>query len=318
MGGIGPAEVAHDARFGEGFLWDAWYVALTTQALRGGPPRALTLLGEQLRIGRNRCGCAYAVQDLRPGDDPSGGAGPRRFPVVEQQGFVWVWMSRDRAVAPDEPPPRLPEIASGRPMLVEQIDYPVHVDHAILGLVDPAHGPFVHRQWWWRRGATAHAKSKAFRPVGRGFMMLRHRPSRNSNAYAVLGGAPETEIHFQLPGLRWEHVFIGRREVLSLSIMTPLTSDLTRMTQVLGSSHPVVTLLQPLLRLATRIFLRQDARIMRLQAPALADHPPMLWVGDADQQARWYVRLKREWIACRREGREFRNPISARTLHWTS
>jgi hypothetical protein len=77
-------------------------------------------------------------------------------------------------------------------------------------------------------------------------------------------------------------------------------------------------LLDTPLRLATRAFLRQDAHILKLQAPGLADHPPMLWVGDADQQARWYVRLKREWIACRREGREFRNPISGRTLRWIS
>ncbi|MEH6676669.1 Rieske 2Fe-2S domain-containing protein [Phenylobacterium sp.] len=308
------------ARLGDAFLWDAWYVGVAAQALPTGSPAALRVLDEPLLIGRDRNGDPYALSASCGRRDAAvaDGARPRRYPVVEQQGLIWVWMSLDRATAPDEPPPRFPEIASGRPMLIEQIDYPVHVDHAILGLLDPAHGPFVHRQWWWRRGGSSHAKSKAFVPLDRGFVMLRHRPSRNSHAYAVLGGAPETEIHFQLPGLRWEHVVIGRREVLSLSIMTPLTPSLTRMTQILWSSHPVVTLLQPLARWATRTFLRQDARIMRLQAPGLADHPPMLWVGDADQQARWYLHLKREWIACRREGREFRNPISARTLHWTS
>jgi len=33
--------------------------------------------------------------------------------------------------------------------------------------------------------------------------MARHAPSKNSRAYRLLGGKPETEITFRLPGLRW-------------------------------------------------------------------------------------------------------------------
>ena len=29
-------------------------------------------------------------------------------------------------------------------------DLPCNVDHGIIGLMDPAHGPFVHQAWWWR------------------------------------------------------------------------------------------------------------------------------------------------------------------------
>ena len=61
-----------------------------------------------------------------------------------------------------------PEIARGRPRLVERRVFEAHVDHAVVGLMDPAHGPFVHRQWWWRTRASAHAKAKAFRADGRG------------------------------------------------------------------------------------------------------------------------------------------------------
>jgi hypothetical protein len=90
------------------------------------------------------------------------------------------------------------------------------------------------------------------------------------------------------------------------------------MTQVVWSDHPVFTLLKPLIRLAGRAFLRQDGRIMQAQAPGLADNPPILWMGDADQQARWYAQLRREWFAAGREGRPFRNPVSARVLRWIS
>ena len=41
-------------------------------------------------------------------------------------------------------------------------------------------------------------------------------------------------------------------------------------------------------------------------------------VGDTDVQARWYLRLKNEWILSQQERRPFRNPIQPRTLHWRS
>lgn len=242
----------------------------------------------------------------------------RAYPVVEQQGLVWIWMSLDAVTPPSEPPPRLPGIGSARPQLIDRLDYPVHVDHAILGLIDPAHGPYVHRQWWWRTAGSEHQKAKAFEPCEVGFVMTRHAPSKNSRAYAILGGAPQTEITFKLPGLRWEYVTIGKRHVLSLSAMTPLTATSTRMTQIVWSDHPVFSVLKPVIRLAGRAFLRQDGRITAAQAPGVADNPPMLWFGDADQQARWYVQLKREWQASRREGRPFRNPVTARILRWFS
>jgi phenylpropionate dioxygenase-like ring-hydroxylating dioxygenase large terminal subunit len=90
------------------------------------------------------------------------------------------------------------------------------------------------------------------------------------------------------------------------------------MTQIVWSDHPAFTVLRPAVRWAARVFLRQDARIMQALAPGAAENPPLLWVGDADQQGRWFVQLKREWLASQREGRPFRNPVKPRTLHWIS
>ena len=42
-------------------------------------------------------------------------------------------------------------------------DMPVSVDHGIIGLMDPAHGPFVHQAWWWRCSAQHPRKEKRFR-----------------------------------------------------------------------------------------------------------------------------------------------------------
>jgi phenylpropionate dioxygenase-like ring-hydroxylating dioxygenase large terminal subunit len=201
---------------------------------------------------------------------------------------------------------------------VERRVFEAHVDHAVVGLMDPAHGPFVHRQWWWRTRASAHEKAKAFAPSPEGFVMLRHPPSSNSRAYALLGGAPQTEITFRLPGLRWEHVAVGRRQVLALTCLTPIDAARTAITQIVWSDHPVFALAGPLVRLGARRFLHQDGAMVDLQNQGLRYDPSLIWIDDADRQARWYQQLKREWIASRREGRPFRNPIEPAVLRWTS
>jgi phenylpropionate dioxygenase-like ring-hydroxylating dioxygenase large terminal subunit len=244
----------------------------------------------------------------------------RRYPVAESQGMVFVFVAADGRPADAEPPPppRFPDIADGKPRLVERRDFEAHIDHAVVGLMDPAHGPFVHQQWWWRSRRSAHEKAKAFAPAPEGFVMLRHAPSSNSRAYAALGGAPQTEITFRLPGLRWEHVSVGRRQVLALTCLTPTNASRTRITQIIWSDHPVFALAGPLIRLAARRFLDQDGRMVDLQTQGLRYDPSLIWVDDADRQARWYQALKREWIASRREGREFVNPVQPATLRWTS
>jgi phenylpropionate dioxygenase-like ring-hydroxylating dioxygenase large terminal subunit len=243
----------------------------------------------------------------------------RRYPAAESQGMVFVFVAADpRSPAVLAPPPRFPAIADKAPRIVERRDFAAHIDHAVVGLMDPAHGPFVHQQWWWRSRRSAHSKAKAFAPAPEGFVMLRHAPSSNSRAYAALGGAPRTEITFRLPGLRWEHVEVGTRQVLALTCLTPVTETRTRITQIIWSDHPVFALAGPLVRLAARRFLDQDGAMVDLQNQGLRYDPSMMWIDDADRQARWYQALKREWLASRKEGRAFVNPVEPATLRWTS
>ncbi|QTC93176.1 aromatic ring-hydroxylating dioxygenase subunit alpha [Brevundimonas goettingensis] len=239
------------------------------------------------------------------------------FRVVETHGLIWIWMTQDRA-EPDHPPPVIPGIVGRKPLAVATIAYPVHVDHAILGLVDPAHGPYVHRQWWWRKPTRARVKSKAFVASPLGFTMVGHAPSESGRLYRLLGASPVTEIVFRLPGLRWEHLRLGARSVLALSAMTPVTDHETRMTQIVWSDFGALRFLAPLVRFAVHRFLQEDEVVITAQSRDLKDSPPFLWVGDADQQARWYVQLKREWLASRGEDRAFVNPVKARRLSWSS
>ena len=246
--------------------------------------------------------------------------GVRAFPTVESQGMIFVWMARDERpeAAPDQPPPVFPGVVGGGPKLVLRDAFDAHIDHAVVGLMDPAHGPFVHRQWWWRTAASPHAKAKRFEPSAEGFTMVRHPPSSNSRAYALLGGAPLTEITFRLPGFRWEHITAGRRQVLALSCLTPVNETTTAITQILWSDHPAFTLLRPLVAIGARRFLDQDRAMVNLQKEGLTRDPVLLWIDDADRQAKWYQALKREWRASREEGRAFVNPVAATTLRWRS
>ena len=111
--------------------------------------------------------------------------------------------------------------------------------------MDPAHGPYVHQNWWWRSSSHQLEKAKRFEPRPLGFAMASHAPSRNSYAYKVLGGAPVTEITFRLPGFRWEHITVGPRQVLALTCLTPLSDTRTRITQIFWSDHWAFTLIRP-------------------------------------------------------------------------
>jgi phenylpropionate dioxygenase-like ring-hydroxylating dioxygenase large terminal subunit len=184
--------------------------------------------------------------------------------------------------------------------------------------MDPAHGPYVHQQGWWRSKANQLEKEKAFEPREAGFAMVRHAPSKNSRAYAILGGEPLTEITFRLPGLRWEHITVGQRQVLSLTCLTPVNETKTRITQIVWSDHPAFLLLRPFIRAGARAFLRQDAAMVNLQNEGLRYEHSLMWIDDADVQAKWYQQLRREWAASRAEGRAFVNPVEPATLRWRS
>jgi len=244
----------------------------------------------------------------------------RRYPAAESQGMVFVWISADPRFdgEPPEGPPSFEGVVGGGPKLVDTMVFDAHIDHAVVGLMDPAHGPYVHQQWWWRSKHSQHEKAKKFEPREAGFSMVRHEPSKNSRAYAILGGEPLTEITFRLPGLRWEHVTVGRRQVLSLTCLTPVTESKTRITQIVWSDHPAFVFLKPFIKAGARAFLRQDGDMVNLQNEGLRYDPTLLWIDDADRQAKWYQQLKREWATAAREKRPFVNPVEAITLRWRS
>ena len=164
-----------------------------------------------------------------------------------------------------------------------------------------------------------HAKSKNFAPRPFGFAMVSHKPSSNSRAYKILGGDRTTEIQFQLPALRTEHITIGTNHVLLLTALTPIDTNNTMLHQFAYTNMPLLRLLFPILKIFGRKFIAQDLEIVIKQQQGLKPgHPPLMLMGDADAQALWYYRLKKEALAAAHESRALENPLRERTLRWRS
>jgi phenylpropionate dioxygenase-like ring-hydroxylating dioxygenase large terminal subunit len=247
----------------------------------------------------------------------------RSYPLKEQDGLIWVYLAADAKSdsAPMLDPPVIP-ILSGdgraRPRFIEAQMFPCDVDHAVVGLMDPAHGPFVHRTWWWRSGSSIHAKSKPHAPSLRGFTMVNHKPSSNSLPYKLLGGNVATEIRFELPSLRFEHIRAGRAEILGFTAVTPQLAEKTIVRQVFYWTVPWLSVVKPIFRPFARAFLGQDRKIVELQNEGLKFSPPQMLIQDADAPAIWYYRLKKAWSESVETGQVFVNPVQERTLRWRS
>jgi prophage tail gpP-like protein len=100
--------------------------------------------------------------------------------------------------------------------------------------------------------------------------------------------------------------------------LTPRTGSKTTITQIFWSDHWVFGLARPFLRMGVIAFLKQDGGMVNLQNEGLRYDPALIWIDDADKQAKWYQQLKREWIRSRAEERPFVNPVKAAVLRWKS
>ncbi len=253
------------------------------------------------------------------------------FPCEERDGYVWVYMSSGgRKAADNEPGRRLPETIPSAPALSVfsekykithlTCELPSHIDHGIIGLMDPAHGPFVHQSWFWRKRASIHAKEKQFEPIPNGFRMSPHTPSANSAPYQLLkkitGEPVTTTIDFVLPNLRTEIDRSGKLWFSSRATVTPVRRDLCRIDFVAAWNLPLpVFLFRPF----AKKFLRQDQQTMIQQAEGLKYNSHLMLIDDADRQAKWYFALKANLLESRRTGAPMVHPMDGPvTLHWRS
>ncbi|MEH2071368.1 MAG: aromatic ring-hydroxylating dioxygenase subunit alpha [Nostoc sp.] len=240
------------------------------------------------------------------------------YAVREMQGNIWIYIpDRDRPQPPEMDIPVIPGFDEQSPQFVEVMRFPCFIDHAVVGLMDPAHSPYVHQSWWWRN-QQLHEEVKQFDASPYGFTIPRHRlPANGGRLYWLIGGGvPEIEISFRLPGVRVEESTIGKHRVVNLTTVTPISETETEVTFTLYSTLRWVGFFQPLLHVLARTFLGQDRAVVEKQQIGLKYNPVLRLIKDSDMQAQWYYQLKREYARSLAEGREFVNPVKSQILRW--
>jgi phenylpropionate dioxygenase-like ring-hydroxylating dioxygenase large terminal subunit len=243
----------------------------------------------------------------------------KSYPVREQDGLIWVYMSAPgRETAPPKNEPPRVQVPNARPRWYEAQLFNCAIDHAVIGLMDPAHAPYVHGRWWWK--VTPKEKVKTYAPLPTGFVMTRHKPSKPM--YALLGADVATEITFELPSIRFENItgtVMGRKiAVVGLTTCTPRDADTTEVTQIFY--WPAwLDFIKPFFWALGPTFLGDDRKMVELQKEGLKFNPSLMLIQDSDVPAMWYMRLKKAWADSTRTGEPFENPIKGeRTLKWRS
>ncbi|WJI22972.1 aromatic ring-hydroxylating dioxygenase subunit alpha [Thermosynechococcus sp. B0] len=241
------------------------------------------------------------------------------YPVREVQGNLWIFFpANERDVS--EPTLEVPLVpgfsAETQPQAVQKFIFPGHLDQVFINFMDPSHAPFVHGAWWWRKRGKLFEKAKTFDPSPYGFTMRRHPLLRKSWAHHILGGHPEVEIIYRLPGIRIETNYSDRHTFCFLITLTPINAQETELTATYYWTFPWLAPLKPLLAPLAREFLNQDLRIVAKQSEGLKYKPPLTLIKEADYQAKWYYQLKREYEKATQEGREFVNPLKTQVLRW--
>ena len=340
------------------FMRGCWYMAAAAHEIKSGQTIHRTLLQEPVLVGRDRDGAIFALKDTCPhrgtllsrglfdgkevecpyhgwrfatngqctvipsqkkGQKPqAAGIHASAYSVKENDGIIWIFMGNGTEIGDLSDVPAVPDIGT-RFQLHLHRTFQCNSDLAITGLMDPAHGAFVHASSLWRDHRDVRDKEKAFSPIEHGWRMDRHTASGNARAYRLfLGGAPETEITYTMPGIRIEHATTSKVTYCGLTACTPVTAETTSVHHVMYWDVPGGALTRGLVKLMANRFIGQDADAVKDMRDGQAFNPPTMLVEGADTQIRWYYKLQKEWHQAQAENRPFQNPILPTTLKWRS
>lgn len=248
-----PVSDAADLSFpqaspGEGALTDVWHYAALARDLRPGKLQRFEILGEPILIGRGRQGAVYAVRDICPHRSAPLSAGKLTTEVdgresVECPYHGWRFGLDGACTA-------IPALAPDQAMDVSRIRvrrYPVRESQGLVFIWFSSDPRFEGEPETAPPVLPGLAVGKPKRvgqvtldsPFASAAMSLR-RPPRETSAH------PKAEIVFSPPGLSWELVSLGKRQVLSLTCLTPANDRQTRQTDIVWSAgHSAFWMLKP-------------------------------------------------------------------------
>lgn len=223
---------------------------------------------------------------------PSAGPGPcplrlrlAPWPVVEQDGCVWVWAGDGPPTTP-LPSWRFPYY--GEPGWVQYYmvtDFASEVTHLVENFMDVPHTMFVHHGWFRRRSGR---RVPITLDVRNGTALVTYHQPNDTLGYIsrLLNPWRHPMVHTDLyvfPNLtRVDYAFGPAYQCIINSQCTPVRSFHSRVyTYICFRVGALTRLLSPLVRFYTRRVIQQDVEIMRQQSEGLQRQPPPACHGTA-------------------------------------
>lgn len=289
------ARTTRDRRFGAPL--GAWYPICRTAP--GPPGRSAVLHGRDIAFQADRRG--------RPADTDESG----EWRLEDRFGLTWA-----RPVDGDPDLPALPPPPADTLHAIAYSEVPARADYdqAVLGLVDPAHVPMIHRSWWWRSDRRRE-KTKLYQPTPFGFTATAADAFASTAVYDLVKEERQVTIEFRLPSIRLEHVTARGFELINLTTVTPVRDGQIVLRNLILCSSRRARALHPFLSATGGIFLRQDVGVLE-RLEGRSPHLPLVFIGDPDKPSAWYFAIKAALARAEREGEPFTNPLEPQTLKW--
>ena len=171
-------------------------------------------------------------------------------PTLASSGKAWcgsISRARTRPTAEPAEPPRMPvfsDAARRRPPSCSR--FPARpTTPPSASWTRPMPASCTRRGGSSTQATKLRPKEKQFEPIELGWRMVRHPLPPQNLVYKLLGRNVETEISYQLPGLRIEEVHGDRHAVVGLTAITPITDEATEVHQIFWASPRWVAPLSP-------------------------------------------------------------------------
>lgn len=195
------------------------------------------------------------------------------YPVVEQDGFIWVWSAPD--VAPHTPPYRLPHLDDDRYSTVRRtfrVNATVHA--TVENALDVPHTAFLHGGLFRTAKKENDIEVIVRRFADRVEAQYVGEPRPKGIAGRILapkGGVVEHFDRFLLPSIAQVEYRMGdRSHIVVTSVLTPVQDFETVLYAVISFRLPIPHwLVRPLLVPVGEHIFKQDAEILKMQTDAV-------------------------------------------------
>lgn len=242
--------------------------------------------------GEGQC---VKIPSLCDGDPIPAKSAVRPFPVIEQQGYVWVFVGDE---APGEARPfHLPHMdESGWSWTRLEATIANSAANLVENFIDCPHTGFIHRGLF--RTEPDHAVETVVRTRSDGVDIVIDEEAKSASLLGRLMLRPGEKVEhvdsYHLPFVvSVRYSFGARREVVGFQLCTPVSAYETRVyvhvAWRLGALGP---LLAPIVRAAGRKVLAQDLWILKNQGQQVQAHGEDFCSSQADTANLWIRNLR--------------------------